>query len=164
MSATTSKTGRNALQTGCFEDQEFRRFKRPLLENILHEKLTVSDNTANRYLALAVLYVTNPLWFLEKANNMILLIFCLYMLYFNQAYFTQGCSVVMCANTIPFLLATKLRWRGSAAKIFISNLRFGILPSGLLSVRYTDMSIGALRISLVEDFGGYCPVLSGFLM
>lgn len=154
MSATTSKTGRNAPQTGCFEDQEFRSFKGPLLEKILHEKLTVPDNTANGYLALAVLRVTNLLWLWGKANNMSLLIFCLYMLYFKQAYFTQDCSVVMCMNTILFLLKTKLRWKESAAKIFISNLRFGILPSGLLRVRYTDMSIRVLQISMMEDLEG----------
>jgi len=64
----------------------------------------------------------------------------------------------MCANTIPLLLVTRLRWRGSASKIFISNLRFGILPSGLLSVRYTDMSIGALQINVMEDVE--CTALS----
>lgn len=125
-----------------------------LLQKILHEKLTVPDNTTNWYLALAVLHVTILLWLWGKADSISLLIFCLYMLYFNQVYFTQGCSVVMCANTIPFLLVTKLRWRGSAAKIFISNLRFGILPSGLLSVRYTDRSIGVLQISMVENLEG----------
>lgn len=63
MSATTSKSGRNAPQTGCFEDQEFKSFKGPLLEKILHGKLTVPDNTANGYLALAVLHIANLLWF-----------------------------------------------------------------------------------------------------
>lgn len=149
MSATTSKSGRNAPQTGCFEDQEFRSFKGPLLEKILHEKLTVPDNTANGYLALAVLHTANLLWFWGKASSISLLNFCLYMLYFNQVYFTQGCNVVMCANTIPFLLVSKLRWRGSVAKIFISSLRFGILPSGLLRVRYTGMSIRRLLIRVM---------------
>lgn len=41
-----------------------------------------------------------------------------------------------------------------AAKIFISSLRFGILPSGLLRVRYTDMSIRVLQISMMEDLEG----------
>lgn len=69
MSATTSKTGRNVPQTGCFKDQEFRSFKGPLLENILQEKLTVSDSTANGYLALADSYVTKLLQLLRKSQQ-----------------------------------------------------------------------------------------------
>lgn len=69
MSATTSKTGRNGPQTGCFKDQEFRSFKGPLLENILHEKLTVSDSTANGYLALSDSYVTKLLQLLRKSQQ-----------------------------------------------------------------------------------------------
>lgn len=87
MSAATSKTGRNVPQTGCFEDQEFRGFKGPLLEKIQHEKLTVPDNTANRCLSLAVLQIGNLFWLRGKANSISLLIFCLYMSYFNKAYF-----------------------------------------------------------------------------
>lgn len=68
-SATTSKTGRKAPQTGCFEDQEFRSFKGPLLEEILQEKLTVLDNAGDEYLALAVLHITNPLWLQGEASS-----------------------------------------------------------------------------------------------
>lgn len=62
--------------------------------------------------------------------------------------------MVVCANTIPFLLATKLKRRGSAAKIFMSNLKSGIPPSGSLNMGYTDMSIRVLRISVLEDLEG----------
>lgn len=61
MSAATSKTGRNAPQTGFFEDQEFRGFKGPLLEKIQNEKITVPDSTANRCLAVTVLQIGNLL-------------------------------------------------------------------------------------------------------
>lgn len=158
MSAATSKTGRNAPQTGCFEDQEFRGFKGPLSEKIQHEKLTVPDSTANKCLALAVLQKG------RKSQQYKSIWFSLVYVDFNKAYFIQGRSMVLFVNTILFLLATKLRQRGSAAKVFISNLRFGDLSIWVAECEiYRHVYQGAPS-RCDGKFGGYCPVLTGCCM
>lgn len=62
--------------------------------------------------------------------------------------------MVLFVNTILFLLATKVRQRGNAAKIYISDLRFGDPSIWFLSVRYTDMSIRMLQVSVMENLEG----------
>lgn len=72
--------------------------------------------------------------------------------------------MVVVVNTILFLLATKLRQRESAAKIFISNLRFGD-PSIWVAECEIHRHVHQGSPSQCDGkFGGYCPVLTGCCM